>query len=170
MKSPNIAEQSKVSDAEEYDVKLSAAGDMTTTDIAACVAVIKKGEAVDWESAARELPLATALAIASKGAQIVGVGVVKRERRKYAAGISSKSGVEFPPDTLELGYVAVDHDHRNNDLSHRIVKALLSQYPGRLFATTYNDYMKTTLEKAGFVKKGKEWKGRNYMLSFWDKE
>ena len=169
MKSLNIAEQSKVSDAEEYDVKLSAAGDMTTTDIAACVAVIKKGEAVDW-SRQQEAAARYSACDCLQGRADRRRGSCQRERRKYVAGISSKSGVEFPPDTLELGYVAVDHDHRNNDLSHRIVKALLSQYPGRLFATTYNDYMKTTLEKAGFVKKGKEWKGRNYMLSFWDKE
>jgi len=30
--------------------------------------------------------------------------------------------------------------------------------------------MKKTLGKAGFVKKGQEWKGRKHMLSLWLKE
>jgi hypothetical protein len=50
------------------------------------------------------------------------------------------------------------------------VKALLQQHGGRLYATTYSDYMKSTLTSFGFAKKGREWKGRKYMLSFWDKE
>jgi hypothetical protein len=41
---------------------------------------------------------------------------------------------------------------------------------GPLFATTYNERMKKTLGKAGFVKKGQEWKGRKHMLSLWLKE
>jgi GNAT superfamily N-acetyltransferase len=170
MKDLRVAETPKIEDDGNYDVKELSPGDLTATNFAVCVAVIKKGEAVDWKWAARELPLAVALAIAYKGAQIVGVGAVKRVRRKYATEVSSKSGVDFPPETLELGYVAVDPDHRRHGLSHRIVKALLSQYAGRLFATTYNDHMKKTLENAGFVRKGKEWKGRRFMLSFWDKE
>lgn len=50
--------------------------------------------------------------------------------------------------------------------SHRLAGALLAQYKGRIFATTYNDRMKATLEKAGFVKKGEEWKGRKYLLEY----
>jgi GNAT superfamily N-acetyltransferase len=170
MKDEQMTEITKQDDEGNYDVKNLSAGDLTAIDLAACVAVIKKGEAVDWEWATKELPLATALAIAFMGAQIVGVGAVKRERRKYATGISTKSGVDFPPETLELGYVAVEPEHRRHGMSHRIVKALLSQHAGRLFATTYNDYMKGTLEKAGFVGKGNEWEGRKHLLSFLDKK
>jgi hypothetical protein len=49
-----------------------------------------------WESARDELPRASALAIVWKDEQIVGVRAIKRERRKYAADIAKKSGVEFP--------------------------------------------------------------------------
>lgn len=155
---------------DDYIVRKLSAGDLTASLLSDCVAIIKKGEAVDWQSAKRELPLATSVAVAFKGSEIVGVGAVKRERRKYAASVSAKSGVEFPPETLELGYVAVDPAHQGRQLSPRIAMLLASQYKGRLFATTYNDRMKRTLTRIGFVKKGNEWKGKTKMLSFWEKE
>jgi hypothetical protein len=105
-----------------------------------------------------------------KDKQIVGVGTIKRERRDYAAGIAAKSGVDFPDETLELGYVAVAREHGGHHLSDCIVRALLKRYSGRLFATTYNEFMKDALIRAGFQNNGKEWKGRKHMLSFWQKE
>jgi GNAT superfamily N-acetyltransferase len=152
-----------------YEVAPIPAADLTEKELGDCIAVIKKGQAVGWRSALRELPLATAIVIARKENEIVGVGAIKRERQKYAAKISRYSDVAFPSETLELGYVAVDPGHQGHGLSHRITEALLSQYKGRLFATTYNKRMKRTLETGGFVKKGKEWKGRSQMLSFWEK-
>lgn len=157
-------------DYKDYSVKLNSPKAVSAADFDACVAIIKTGDAVDWESARAELPLASALAIARKGEEIVGVGAIKRERRRYAAGVATKSGFVFPPETLELGYVAVSPEHRGHHLSHCIVKALLKEYPKRVFATTPSAFMKDTLTNTGFVNKGKEWPGRKEMLSFWDKE
>jgi hypothetical protein len=157
-------------DCEGYAVKTPSPKDVSAKEFAACVGIIKTGEAVDWESARDELPRSSALAIVLKDKRIVGVGAVKRERRKYAADIARKSGVEFPSETLELGYVAVSPDHRGHHLSQCILKALLKQHRGRVFATTYDARMKNTLTNAGFENKGKEWPGRKHMLSFWDKE
>jgi GNAT superfamily N-acetyltransferase len=154
---------------DDYVIRKLSAGDLTASILSACVAIVKKGEAVDWQSAKRELPLATSLAVACKGSEIVGVGTIKREH-KYAASVSAKSGVKFPPETLELGYVAVDPAHQGRQLSSRIATLLASQYKGRLFATTYNDRMKRTLTRIGFVKKGNEWKGKTEMLSVWERE
>src|SRR6266566_6906506 len=67
-----------------YDVAPIPDADLTEKELAACIAVIKKGQAVDWRSALRELPLATAVVIARKGREIVGVGAIKRERQEYA--------------------------------------------------------------------------------------
>lgn len=97
-----------------YDVRTIVAGDLDKEARAACIAVIKKGGAVDTDSAARELSRASSLAIAHKGNEIVGVAAIKRPRPGYAATISTKSGVTFPPETLELGYVAVDPDHQGS--------------------------------------------------------
>jgi hypothetical protein len=155
---------------DDYVVRKLSAEDLTASILSACVAIIKKGEAVDWQSAKGELPLATSVAVACKGSEIVGVGSVKRERRKYAASVSAKSGVKFPPETLELGYVAVDPAHQGRQLSSRIATLLASRYKGRLFATTYNDRMKRTLARIGFVRNGNEWKGKREMLSLWEKE
>ena len=72
----------------------------------------------------------------------------------------------------ETRYVAVDPEHQGRQLSSRIAALLVSQYKGRLFATTYHDRMKRTLARAGFVQKGNQWKSKNEkdMLSFWEKE
>jgi|HubBroStandDraft_1064217.scaffolds.fasta_scaffold115606_3 predicted GNAT family N-acyltransferase len=157
-------------DCEGYAVKTPSPKEVTAKEFSACVAIVKTGDAVDWESARNELPRASALAIVWKDKTIVGVGAIKRERLQYAADIAIKSGVEFPPETPELGYVAVSPDHRGHHLSHCIVKALLKKHRGRIFATTYDAYMKNTLTNAGFENKGKEWPGRKHMLSFWNKE
>ena len=156
---------------QEYDVKACVAGDLTEEELATCIAIIKSGDAVDPESAAAELPRASVLAVVRQGDQIVGVGAIKRVRRDYASRIAGRSGASFKPDTPELGYVAVDSAHRGNHLSYRIVAMLLSRCPGSLFATTSKDRMKQTLAKAGFVQKGREWKGQNnYQLSVWIRE
>lgn len=159
-----------VFECEGYEIKTVPPSNLKPADLAACIAIIKTGEAVDWKSAKEELPAATAIAVARNDKQIVGIGAIKRERRGYAAGIAQKSGVAFPPETLELGYVAVSPSHRGHHLSHGIVRSLLRHYTGRLFATTYSKFMKSTLIRFGFVNKGREWKGRKEMLSFWEKD
>jgi predicted GNAT family N-acyltransferase len=158
---------------EEYEVTRHAPGDLVDGDHNTCIAIIKRGHAVNPESADDELGRSEVIAIARKGADIVGVGAIKRVRTGYASTIASsrKSGSSFDPNTLELGYVAVDAQHRKRGLSHRIVAELLSKHPGRLFATTSNDGMKKTLAGAGFVRKGREWRGQNHnQLSLWIKE
>jgi len=137
------------------------------SELDGCVAIIRDGGAVDVNS--DKLRSATVLALAKKGNEIVGVGSVKRMRAGYAAGIAKKSGFDFPPGTLEVGYVAVDAAHRGSRLSHRLVRELLSHRSGGLFATTDNEYMKRTLAAAGFAQRGREWKGRRGQLSLWIK-
>jgi hypothetical protein len=157
-------------ECEGYVVTTPAANKLLPSEITECIAIIKGGEAVDWVSAKRELPLAAAVALAWKDKRIVGVGAIKRERREYAADIAAKSGVDFPSETLELGYVAVAPEHRGHHLSDCLVRALLKQHKGRLFATTYSEYMKDTLIRADFRTGGKEWKGRKFLLSLWLRE
>jgi hypothetical protein len=114
-----------------------------------------------------ELPFATLIVVAHHGDQIVGVGAIKRVRPDYTSKIAQRSGVFLDPDTPDLGYVAVDSTHRGNNLSDFIVEKLLSKHRGPLFATTFNDLMKKTLTRAGFVQKGNEWAGQNGQLSLW---
>lgn len=157
----------------EYEVTSHSPSDLADGDLGACIAIIQCGDAVDPESAGEELGRSEVIAIARKGANIVGVGAIKRLRTGYALTIASsrKSGSSFDPNTLELGYVAVDAQHRKRGLSHRIVAELLSKHQGRLFATTSNEGMKKTLDDAGFVRKGREWRGQKHnQLSLWIKE
>jgi len=155
---------------EGYEVKAGAGGNLSKSDIAVCVSIIGQGGAVDANSAKTELPSASVVVVAKRGKEIVGVGAVKRRRVHYAEARAKDSGVPLDPKTLELGYVAVDKKHRQKGLSHRIVAELLSQNEGTLFATTDCAHMKKTLAAAGFVRKGREWKGRRGQLSLWVKD
>ncbi len=162
-----MPEKSKNSEWQEYDVRACTPGDLSSEELARCVAIIKEGEAVDPDFAEAELPHASVLAVARKGTEVVGLGAIKRPRPHYAARNARESGHSFDTNMPELGYVAVDSEHRGNRLSHRIVSALLAKHKGPLFATTDNEAMKRTLATTGFEKKGKDWTGRRGQLSLW---
>ena len=142
-------------------------GPVTDAELAICVGIIEKGEAVNVALAGSELPKATAVAVTRLNGAIVGVGVIKRERLDYAEKISERAGFVFPAETLELGYVAVDQAHRGNGLSHALVAALIANRNDALFATTSSKQMKKVLCKAGFARGGDEWDGNNSRLSLW---
>ncbi len=155
----------------EYDVKSCAPGDLTDSELSTCAAIIKSGGAVDPHTARTELPRAARLAGARSGGTIVGIGAIKRDRPRYAAGVGKHSGHVFPENSSELGYVAVDPRHQNKGLSKRLAAALLEDRQGLVFATTFDAHMKKTLTRAGFAQKGREWKGnRGKRLSLWIRE
>ncbi len=117
------------SNPNDYHVRTCGPGDLTSAEVAACIAIIRSGAAVDPEAARTELPLSRVLAVARREEEIVSVGVTKRIRRAMRP-LSQNAVDAFPPGTPELGYVAVDPRHQGNALSHRIVSALLSQHQG----------------------------------------
>jgi hypothetical protein len=142
--------------------------DLDEAEVATCLRIIEAGDAVSLESAARELPLVTHLAIALRNGAIVGVGTIKRIRENYAGTIADRSKKSFPAVTRELGYVAILASEQGRGLSKRIVEILLSQYNEPLFATTSNPRMKGTLARYGFVKAGVSWKNKyNKLLSLY---
>ena len=100
------------------------ASELSDADVDTCVRIIAEGNAVDPAFARRNLPRSLAVAVARIRGEIVGVGTVKPIRRAYAERTAKESGFPFDPATPELGYVAVDPDHRGKHLSTKIVKAL----------------------------------------------
>jgi len=173
MKNPAEFGMTGKSDGENpiYEVTCGAPSEFTEAELARCIVIIQAGDAVEPGSAARALPRAKIIAVARKDSEIVGVGTIKRIRVDYARGIAGpkKSGWSFAPRVPELGYVAVDSQHRHRGLSKRIVAELLRREE-RLFATTSNEYMKPTLEGSGFARKGGEWRGRRGdLVSLWIK-
>lgn len=152
-----------------YEVKPYLPSELSKTEINRFLSIIKEGKAVDFASAEEQLPLAQVVAIARLGDEIVGVGAIKQRRADYAARIVKKTGFSFDENMLELGYVARDKSHRGHSLSESIVSTLLAAMPeGPLFATTSNGKMKESLRAAGFVKRGKEWLGRDKKrISLW---
>lgn len=89
-----------------YEVTNCVPDDLSNAEIESCVAIIRNGGAVDPESAEGELPHASALAVARRGAEIVGVGAIKRIRPRYASGVAQKKRVDphstQPPRSLVM--------------------------------------------------------------------
>jgi hypothetical protein len=132
-----------------------------------CVRIIQQGSAVNPKSAAAEFPRAARVAVLRVGTQIIGVGAIKRKRKKYAADTARHSQFLFDSEFHELGYIAIDKKYRGKHLSHKILAKLLSNYDRPLFATTDSDAMKSALRQAGFKREGKEWQGNRGKLSLW---
>lgn len=155
----------------EYEIRARVPSRIPLRDLSHCTKIVRIGDAVDPDSASVELPRSEVLAFALAGDRIVGVGAIKRRRPVYARQIAERSGVSFDPNTPELGYVAVEADHRGRRLSELIVRELLANHPGPLFATTSSERMRSTLARVGFVERGHSWPSRNgEQLSLWIKE
>jgi len=111
---PGTTGNSDVGENPIYDVTCGAPSEFTEAELARYIAIIQAEDAVDPGSTARDLPRAKVIAVARKDSEIVGVGTIKRIRVDYARGIAGpkKSGWRFDPRVPELGYVAVDSQHR----------------------------------------------------------
>lgn len=166
--SPKPTQTTATKTPQEYSVGACVPGDLSDAELATCVEIVRDGGAVVISP--EKLQKARMLAVARNGDVIVGVGSIKRHRPDRAADIARKSGFSFPKETPELGYVAVAPQHRRQGLSHQLVDALVKAMPGSLFATTDDEHMMNTLSEAGFVRRGREWRGRRGQLSLWLKE
>lgn len=151
--------------AQDYSVSACVPGDLSDAELASCVEIVRDGGAV--AISLDKLQNARMLAVERKGGVIVGVGSIKHDRPDRAADIARKSGFSFSRETPELGYVAVAPQHRRQGLSYQLVDALVKAMPGSLFATTDDERMMKTLSGAGFVRRGREWRGRRGQLSLW---
>lgn len=158
--------------ASPIEVICKAPDEVSAEQIAAALALIASGRAVNPNTAAAELPRVKLIALAQepKKQRIIGVGAIKRPRPQYASYVAEQSGFPLAPNTHELGYVSVDASSRGLGISHRIAHLLLLQFQERpVFATTSHDGMKRTLSHAGFCQQGREWPGEHGNLSLWIK-
>jgi hypothetical protein len=156
-----------VADQVVYLTRHCTGAQLSAQDLKRCCHLIACGDAVDPASAARKLPNAPVVATATTNDEIVGVGVIKPVDARRAASVVTSSGFAFAGDVHELGYVAVDCDHRGQGISHRLVAELIAQHAGPLFATTGSENMKRTLRAAGFAMKGNSWQGQRGSLTLW---
>jgi hypothetical protein len=114
----------------EYITDIEQVSALSAAELLRCADIVSNGGAVPRRSATTELPFSPVLAIVRSGKDIVGVGTIKRLRPEYAASIAEKSKFEFDSHILELGYVAVSKEHRNNKLSRKITEKLCGNMPG----------------------------------------
>ncbi len=159
--------------ATNRNIQNKSGSDLSPDEINAIVAVLKEGDAVDLKLAKAELHKAVMVAIVRVGEDVVGVGAIKQQRPHYARRIAGAghSGFSFETSTHELGYVAVLKAYQGNQ-SGPIVDSLLKTFNGPLWATTFSDRMKSTLEHRGFVQRGQEWLSKNGkdQVSLWIRE
>lgn len=153
-----------------YVLTSCAPNNLTDAELKACVSLVSHGGAVPRRFAEPGLRKASLLAVVRRGADIVAVGAIKRVRHDYAVRRAKLSGIRFPSGTPELGYVARSPAHRGRGFALRIVRALVSEHAGPLWATTDSAGMKDALGKAGFLRRGSEWTGARGQLSLWLKE
>jgi len=151
----------------QYTVTICSPNDLSKPEKSSCIALVRSGGALINSDAAAGVLRASVFAVARERGRIVAVGAIKPIRRKYASEVAKKSTYAFDPTTPELGYVAVDTQHRNRGLSCRVVEALLENHTGNIFATTDDKFMMKTLQRAAFVRRGKKWKGNRGILSLW---
>ena len=156
----------------QYAVTIVRPSELTTVETRECVKLIADRGAVRRTFVEQRFPDSIHVAVTRLGAEIVGVGVIKSGDHPHTTTVARLSGVELPPDVDELGYVAVKEEHQGQGISRRMVRALLSEHDGPLFATTSSKWMMRTLVKVGFMQQGKKWRagGGGDWLSMWVRE
>lgn len=130
-------------------------------------AILGDGEAVNLESALREIPRAPVFAIGRVLTSVIGIAAIKRPRPNYAAAKMKDAHFEFDPQMNELGYVAIHPDHKGNHYSGQLVDAVVAAFNKPLFSTTDSREMKFTLGNRGFVQRGCAWQGERGELTLW---
>jgi GNAT superfamily N-acetyltransferase len=130
------------------------------------VELIRWGGAIPADPAKVEKRLlkAKALVYLERGGTIVGIAALKIPIESYRARIGKSAGFPIPEKDYpyELGYVVVDPSMQGQNLSPRLVNAIVALAAGeRLLATTSSAAMHKVLPRAGFVKSGQGYKNDN---------
>jgi hypothetical protein len=76
-------------------IEIFAPGNLSSDDFQTCLALLEQGNAVDVESARKELPRAVCIALHRDAGEIVALGAVKRIRRNYATDKAERAGFKF---------------------------------------------------------------------------
>ncbi|WP_164852600.1 GNAT family N-acetyltransferase [Sinorhizobium meliloti] len=134
--------------------------------IARFVELICQGGAIPGDPVKVENRLrnAKALVYLPRGEEIIGIAALKSPVESYRARIGESAGFPIPEKDYpyELGYVVVDASMQGQNLSPKLVNAIVALAAGeRLFATTSSAAMHKVLPRAGFVKGGQEYKNDN---------
>ena len=130
--------------------KLLRPSELTTVETRECVNLVVDGGAVGRKFVEQRFPDCVHVAVTRLGTEIVGVGAIKSGDHPHTNTVADESGVELPKDVDELGYVAVKPQHQQRGFAGEMVRALLSEHDGPLFATTLSEWMMRTLASVGF--------------------
>lgn len=137
-------------------------GELPKDILARFVELISGGGAIPGDPAKIEKRLlnAKALVYLQRGGTIVGIAALKSPVESYRARIGESAGFLIPEENYpyELGYVVVDASTQGQNLSPKLVNAIVALAADeRMFATTSSAAMHKVLPRAGFAKSGQEY-------------
>ena len=158
-----------MTDQPNYSITLCKPSELSPAEQERCMTIVREGSAIQNDRYIKQnFPNAKTLAVvrASTG-EIVGVGALKAPNPVHTRTVCDRSGETFDHNRTELGYVAVDGNHRGKKLSYSIVEHLHSSTKEPLFATTDCPRMKKVLTSNGFSNEGQSWKGDRGDLTLW---
>lgn len=150
----------------QFDVVVGAPADFTQAERDTFIQLVRAGGEVGGTVLEQRVSDAKALIVLRLDGQISGIAALKTPAESYRKRISKSARAELPAAAYpyELGYVFIVESARGQKLSGKLVtNALAGVVDTGVFATarTDNDAMNAALCKAGFVKAGEPYLGRN---------
>jgi superfamily II DNA or RNA helicase/GNAT superfamily N-acetyltransferase len=137
--------------------------DCNDSEITSFVSMVREGGQVSEVGLDRRVRRSYLLAFAWSGNRIIGVGALKNPDESYATSVFNNAGLggawaDYP---LELGWVYVNHEFRQQGVGATIVSRLLDQRGGQGVYTTHrsdNTGMEEIIKTAEFKMVGSEYK------------
>lgn len=128
--------------------------------------LVRLGGEVSEQTLRTNVPRARFLILLRDGATLLGVAALKLPQNSYRKKFSGRAGVAVAEANYpyELGYVFVAEAARGNGHAGRLVNACIkAESDAGIFATTRedNEAMHRVLDRFGFAKAGKAYRGGN---------
>ncbi|MGR4891085.1 GNAT family N-acetyltransferase [Sphingopyxis sp. LARHCG72] len=120
------------------------------------IAMVHQGAQVSKHTLGNLVDRAVALVTIYDGDRLIGTAAIKDPNPDHRRGYFVKSGerareVQFP---LEMGWVVVHPDYRDQGLARSLIQAAISAAPNGMYATTKTDRILKILPEYGFIQLG----------------
>lgn len=100
--------------------------------------------------------------IKHENGSVVALAAIKQPNPGYYEKLQQRSGIQVSMESNELGYLAVDSEHRGRGLSNWLLSSLTSRYVGnKLFTVSCNPLTSDSKRRCGFKPVGNTWVGES---------
>jgi RimJ/RimL family protein N-acetyltransferase len=148
------------------ELRISPFGAISEKEQIAIINLIKIGNEANADLILERLENSLFTACLHQENRIVGTATIKRPELPYRTYVFDQAGLTYPLEnfTLELGYIFIENEFRNQGLALSICRALISLIPKEtIFATTRIDNrgMQSILQQLYFTAEGRAYKNRS---------